>query len=93
MRKAINYNPSNVGVVNDYGYLLYRDKQFEKALGWLEKTIELDAERTPVYINIADTLVNLNRFSDAIPYYEYYLELYPDSPLKERVDTFLNNHE
>lgn len=93
MRKAINYNPGNVGVVNDYGYVLYRDKQFAKALGWLEKTIEMDAERIPVYINIADTLVNLNRISEAIPYYEYYLELYPDSPLKERVDIFLSNHQ
>lgn len=93
MRKAINYNPSNVGVVNDYGYVLYRDKQFSKALGWLEKTIEMDAERIPVYVNIADTLANLDRVSEAIPYYEYYLELYPDSPIKERIDIFLSNHK
>ncbi len=93
MRKAIDYNPGNVGVVNDYGYVLYRDKQFEEALTWLEKTIELDAERIPVYINIADTLVELNRNSEAVPYYKYYLELYPNSPLKERVDSFLSKHQ
>ncbi len=93
MRLAINYNPSNVGVVNDYGYVLYRDKQFEKALSWLEKTIEMDAERVPVYLNIADTLVELNRVQQAVPYYQYYLEIYPDSPLKDRVNDFLKKHQ
>ncbi|TCS43019.1 polysaccharide deacetylase family protein [Reinekea marinisedimentorum] len=88
---AMTYNPSNPGIVNDYGFVLYRDGQFSEALNWLEKTIELDAERTPVYLNIADTLVELNRPDEAKPYYEYYLELYPESPVKERIDQFLSS--
>jgi hypothetical protein len=37
--------------------------------------------------------VELNRNSEAVPYYKYYLELYPNSPLKERVDSFLSKHQ
>lgn len=90
LKTALAYNPTNPGLVNDYGFILYRDGQYEQALFWLEKTIELDADRIPVYLNIADTLVELNRHSEAEPYYEYYLELYPDSPVRDRVEEALN---
>ncbi|MDN3649294.1 polysaccharide deacetylase family protein [Reinekea marina] len=90
LHTALMYNPSNPGITNDYGFVLFRDKQYKQALFWLEKTIELDAKRIPVYLNIADTLVALNQLSEAVPYYQYYLEVYPDSPLKDRVDEFLN---
>lgn len=89
---ALNYLPNSANVVNDYGFILFRDGQYQKAQSWLEKTIELDARRTSVYLNIADNLVKLNREKDAIPYYQYYLELKPESVLKERVNAFLDKH-
>ncbi len=89
---ALKYNPSNIAMVNDYGFILYRAGQFESALHWLEKTIELDPERKPAYLNIADTLVELQRPKDATPYYQYYLKVYPNSPLKSRIDEFLQEH-
>ncbi|MEJ2065726.1 MAG: polysaccharide deacetylase family protein [Reinekea sp.] len=92
LRLALVYNPSNVTIVNDYGFVLYRDGQFKNALAWLEKTIEMDANRVPVYLNIADVLVELQREEEAVPYYQFYLELYPDSPLKGRVTQFLKTH-
>jgi peptidoglycan/xylan/chitin deacetylase (PgdA/CDA1 family)/tetratricopeptide (TPR) repeat protein len=93
LHRALTYNPSNVSLVNDYGYILYRNGQLEKALEWLEKTIEMDAERIPVYLNIADTLAELKRSSEAVPYYQYYLSLYVDSPVKERVDKYLKAYQ
>lgn len=92
MHQAITFGPDNVGIVNDYGFMLYRNREFEQALTWLEKTIEMDGERIPVYLNIADTMVELERISDAVPYYKYYLERYPDSPVKPRIDAFLQAH-
>ncbi|MBU2862988.1 polysaccharide deacetylase family protein [Reinekea forsetii] len=92
LHTALIYNPSNPGITNDYGFVLFKDEQYKQALFWLEKTIELDAKRIPVYLNIADTLVALNQHSEAVPYYEYYLEVYPDSPLKDRVNEFLNKY-
>ncbi len=89
---ALKYNPSNITMVNDYGFILYRAGQFESALHWLEKTIELAPERKSAYLNIADTLVELQRPKDAIPYYQYYLKVYPSSPLKSRIDEFLQEH-
>jgi len=89
IRKALELNPTHPGIVNDYGFILYRNKQYGDALFWLEKTIELDAKRIPVYLNIADTLVALKKLQEAVPYYRYYLELYPESPVKERVEEFL----
>jgi len=53
----------------------------------------MDAERIPVYLNIADTLVELNRLQQAVPYYQYYLEIYPDSLLKDRANDFLTKQQ
>jgi len=91
LKTALAFNPTNPGLVNDYGFILYRDGQYEEALYWLEKTIELDADRIPIYLNIADTLVKLDRKPEAVPYYEYYLKLYPDSPVKDRVVEAMNS--
>lgn len=90
--QALAYDPSNVTIVNNYGFILYKDQQYKNALAWLEKTIEMDADRMPVYVNIADVLVELERYDEAVPYYQYYLKLNPDSVLKERVLTFLQEH-
>jgi peptidoglycan/xylan/chitin deacetylase (PgdA/CDA1 family) len=92
LEKALNYLPSSANIVNDYGFILFKDGQYQKAQSWLEKTIELDAKRTSVYLNIADNLVKLKREKEAIPYYQYYLELKPNSGLKERVDVFLDKN-
>lgn len=92
LRLALTFNPSNITMVNDYGFILYRDGQFKNALAWLEKTIEMDADRIPVYLNIADTLVELDRKKDAVAYYDFYLDRYPDSPVKERINQFLNEY-
>lgn len=89
---ALNYLPNSANVVNDYGFILFRDGQYQKAQAWLEKTIELDANRTSVYLNIGDNLVKLQREKEAVPYYRYYLELNPNSRLKERVNAFLDEN-
>ena len=79
-------------MVNDYGYILFQDGNLDEALVWLEKTIEMDADRVPVYVNIADVLVGLGRSKEAIPYYQYYIELYPDTPFKTRIERFLRDN-
>ncbi len=53
----------------------------------------MDAERIPVYVNIADALVELGRTSEAIPYYQYYLETYPGTPLRDRILEFMTEHQ
>jgi len=93
LEQALNYLPNSANVVNDYGFILFRDGQYAKAQPWLEKTIELDAKRASVYLNIADNLVKLEREKEAIPYYQYYLELKPNSSLKERVSDFLTRSD
>lgn len=92
LESALSFTPDNAAMVNDYGFILFRSEDFEKALKYLVKAIELDPERRPVYLNIADTLVKLNRKEEAISYFKYYLTLYPNSPLKERVDQFLSEN-
>lgn len=85
LKLAVELNPTNSSIVNNYGFVLYKAEKFEESLIWLEKTIELEPKRTVVYLNIADTLVKLERDKEAVAYYEHYLFLYPSSPEAEKI--------
>ncbi len=75
--EAVRLNPYNPTIVNNYAFVLDQLDENEKALKWYYRTIELDAKRIPLYLNLGDIMVELGRPAEAIPYYERYLHLYP----------------
>jgi len=74
---AIHLNPYNPTIINNYAYALDMLNENEAALKWYYRTVELDAKRISVYLNLGDLMVELHRPQEAIPYYERYLHLYP----------------
>ena len=85
LKTAVELNPTDPSIVNNYGFVLFKAGQYQESLTWLEKTIELEPKRTVVYLNIADTLMQLQRETDALKYYEHYLYLFPSSPEAENI--------
>ena len=85
LKTAVELNPTDPSIVNNYGFVLFKAGQYEESLIWLEKTIELEPKRTVVYLNIADTLMKLQRETDALKYYEHYLYLFPSSPEADNI--------
>ncbi len=85
LKKAVELNPTNSSIINNYGFILYKAGKFEESLIWLEKTIELEPDRTVVYLNIADTLTELKREKEAVAYYEHYLYLFPSSDKSDEI--------
>ena len=85
LKTAVELNPTDPSIVNNYGFVLFKAGQYEESLIWLEKTIELEPKRTVVYLNIADTLMQLQRETDALKYYEHYLYLFPSSPEADNI--------
>jgi len=79
-KEAVRLNPYNPTIVNNYAFVLDKLGENDKALKWYYRTIELDAKRTAVYLNLGDIMVKLDRPLEAIPYYERYLHLFPSSP-------------
>ncbi len=76
-KEAVRLNPYNPTIVNNYAFVLDQLNENDQALKWYFRTVELDAKRISVYLNLGDIMVELGRDSEAIPYYERYLHLYP----------------
>lgn len=77
LAEAVQLNPYNQTIVNNYGYVLDQTGENEEALKWYYRTVELNPRRTAVYMNLGDIMVELGRPQEAVPYYERYLHLYP----------------
>lgn len=89
--EAVRLNPYNPTIVNNYAFVLDQLDENDDALKWYFRTVELDAKRISVYLNLGDIMMELDRPVDAIPYYERYLHLYPSyskaKELREKLKT------
>ena len=76
--------------MNNYGFVLDKLGRNEEALIWYYRTVELDPKRTPIYLNLGDMMVKLDKPALAIPYYQRYLHLYPSykraNELQEKIE-------
>jgi tetratricopeptide (TPR) repeat protein len=72
---ALMQEPLNGHFLDTFGYVLYRMKEYENALGVLKKASKIAPENAEIYEHIADTYVGLNYPNKAIAFYELASEL------------------
>ena len=84
LQKAEEGRPHDAEILAVTGYVLRRQGQFEKALGYMERMQELDPQNPVSYYDLAETLMLLNRLTEAKTYMERSIALSPDSPLGYR---------
>lgn len=93
--EAVRLNPYNPTIVNNYAFVLDQMDENDQALKWYYRTVELDAKRTSVYLNLGDIMIELGRDTEAIPYYERYLHLYPSyknaKELRKKIEKLKNS--
>lgn len=88
--KAVELNPFDPNIVNNYGYVLDKLGEYDQALKWYYRTVELAPRRTPIYLNLGDIMIKMGRDQDAIPYYKRYLHLYPSYEKADELREKLN---
>jgi tetratricopeptide (TPR) repeat protein len=83
----------NGGSTSDYD--LQRNKANEKSLGYFKQAISIDPQFADAYAQIAQSLYSLQRYSEALPYYDKVIILQPDNSgaYNDRglTKTYLNN--
>ena len=93
--EAAKLDPKSAQYANDLGFAYYKmaiemqtarpdapsiyNANFEKAVAFLQKTIEIDPKRAVAYLNLGDVYVKLNRTVEARQAYTKSLELLSDS--------------
>lgn len=78
-KQALNLYPGNYEVLNNFGtFYSYNLNQYEKAIPWLEKAIELNSEKPEAYFNLGYAYHMLNKTSEAIQQYNNALKVKPE---------------
>ena len=77
--EAAMKNSADPVFANNAGFAYYKMGKYEESLYWFNKTIEVDPGRAVAYLNLGDSLAQLNRNAEAHKAYAKYLELAPES--------------
>jgi len=75
--RALTIEPDNYELRDDYIESLIEDKQYEDAIGELEKVIEKQGEFPDTYVRVGDLYCRLDNDEEAINYYQKALEVHP----------------
>jgi len=79
LRAGLAKQPGNPFYANNLGMLLSAQMRYEEALPFLSGLIDTMRDRPEVFLNIANTLVGLGRFGDAVNHYLKAISLNPRS--------------
>jgi len=84
IRKALELNPDSAAIIDSWGWILYRQGQYDEALIYLERAYE--RFRDPeVASHIIEVLLALDRQDDAVTTLDNAELLFPDSELLKSV--------
>jgi tetratricopeptide (TPR) repeat protein len=76
----------SAGVAFNLGNLYYNSGDFESALKYYSRAIEEDPGLPSAYLNRANTKIKTGAPNDAVPDYETYLKIAPESSKRGRVE-------
>jgi predicted O-linked N-acetylglucosamine transferase (SPINDLY family) len=76
LQQALSLEPRNVDYINNYGLALRANGQHEAALKSFQQALIHHAKDLDIQLNIANTLLTLNRFQEATTYYRRLLQIY-----------------
>jgi len=89
-RKAIYLAPQNVQYYNLLAQVYYIKNQFDDAIVWLEKSIELDAEFPPTWLQLGDTYAAISEVDKALDAHKQAILMNPGGFADANFDSRLN---
>lgn len=79
--RAAQYDPKNIGVLNNIATTLDELGRVDEALEYLQRVIKLDSNFIGSYVNIGFQYTKLKRYNEAITYFNKALTIDKDDPL------------
>lgn len=77
IEKVISIDSSRATFLDTYAFILYKHKEYEKALIYIKKAIEKDSTNAEVYEHLGDIQLKLKDFEGARAAYRRSLEIVP----------------
>lgn len=78
--ESIECNPRNQEALNNLGLLFIEKKDYQTAMSYLDKALQIDADYISSLINRAYVLIELGHYKKALLDLRYALKLSPDNP-------------
>lgn len=78
--EILNENPKNKEAYNNLGVISFKRQDFEPALEYFTKALEIDPFHKDAILNYSALLKSANRFYDSAPILEKAIERFPDDP-------------
>jgi tetratricopeptide (TPR) repeat protein len=88
IRKALKLQPDSAAIIDSYGWVLYRQGEFEEALSELQRAYET-LEDPEVAAHIIEVLWKMDRTEESVEQLVEAEERWPESPLLENVRTLV----
>ena len=64
-QKALQSEPKNADLLNDFGYYHYRRQNFTEAESWFRKALDIEPNHAKVWTNLGLTLAELGRLDES----------------------------
>jgi len=93
IEKEVGDNPEYYGFYNNYGYLLLRQKQYDKAIVKFKKQIEMAPDRANPYDSLGDAYRAAGRTEEAKQQYKKALQIDPNFKASRKKLEELENDE
>jgi tetratricopeptide (TPR) repeat protein len=88
IKKALKLQPDSAAIIDSYGWVLYRQGEFEEALSELQRAYET-LEDPEVAAHIIEVLWKMDRAEESMEQLVEAEERWPESPLLENVRTLV----
>lgn len=94
-KKLLDSHPDNISLQNTFARLLYTDKQYEKAIEYVDTLLEKQEDNTTYLLIKIRSLVKLYRYDEAIDMCNLFIGQYPNSyeALRIRADVYLKQEK
>ncbi|MHA1905874.1 MAG: tetratricopeptide repeat protein [Candidatus Thorarchaeota archaeon] len=77
---AIELNPGAISSLNTVGEVCFDSKNYERAIEFYEMSLKANQKQPIPFFRIGASLWYLDRWADAITFFENYVDLAPDDP-------------
>jgi len=85
LKKALSFEPGDYASVSGMGMLALARHEFQEGLTWGEKAVQINATRPFAYGIVADALIELGRYQEAVDVLQKMVDLRPDTGSYSRI--------
>lgn len=92
-KNAQRLDPNNLDMLKGLAKVRFKRNQMESALEIYKKILDQNRDDPDIYLQLGEVYRSMGRAKLAIEQYKTYLELYPESPIRDNIQSYINSQQ